>query len=118
MPTLNLPPSAPDEVMNDRSRWAQARESRAYCHEVQNGPYDLIDTAWRHAMDPIIKEIIDAVPHQEASLLTIGATWNLETDVEASREASIDPGLIHRNLEREIANVAMERDISRFDPSG
>jgi len=65
---LNLPPSAPVEVMNDRSRWAQARESRAYCHEVQNGPYDLIDTAWRHAMDPIIKEIIDAVPMRIAAV--------------------------------------------------
>jgi hypothetical protein len=89
-----------------------------YCHEVQNGPYDMLEGAWRATVDPIFLNVIEAVPHQEAALLTVGAMWNLDRDVDMKGETPVARDLIYRSLEREAANAAMERDMSRFDPLG
>jgi hypothetical protein len=87
-----------------------------YCHERQNGSYvDELDSAWKATIDPFLNGVVDKVPQHEVVLLTIGAIWNLDEDIEAEADCSA-PDLMCRNLEQEVAKVAMARDMSRFDP--
>ena len=44
-----------------------------YCHEIQEGPYDLLENVWDVTIDPIVVEVVKAIPREEALLLTIGA---------------------------------------------
>jgi hypothetical protein len=44
-----------------------------YCHEVQEGPYNLLDHAWDRTLTPALSAIVDAIPRYEAALLTIGS---------------------------------------------
>ena len=89
-----------------------------FCHEVQDGPYDPLERAWDATIDPILDTIGNAIPHDEAVLLTIGAIWDLGEDEEhlPSRPGAI-PDLIRSNLRRVLIEVAGARDMSRFDPT-
>jgi hypothetical protein len=87
-----------------------------YCHERQNGPHDdELEGAWKATIDPFLNAVVDKVPHHEAVLLTISAIWNLDEEVETNAVVSA-PDLICRNLEQEVAKIAMARDISHFGP--
>lgn len=86
-----------------------------YCHEVQEGPYDLLDNAWDRTLTPALSAIVDAIPRYEAALLTIGAIWDLDEEYESA--PGIMPDLIRRNLEQMVSKLAGARDMSRFDPT-
>ncbi len=86
-----------------------------YCHEVQEGPYDLLDNAWDRTLTPALSAIVDAIPRYEAALLTIGAIWDLDEEYELA--PVIMPDLIRRNLEQMVSKLAGARDMSRFDPT-
>jgi hypothetical protein len=88
-----------------------------YCHEVQNGPHDLLEWAWDATVDSILDKIVGAVPGPEGVLLTIGAVWDLDEDDEKLPSTSAYPDLMRRNLRRVVDQIAMNRDISRFDPN-
>lgn len=58
-----------------------------YCHEVQKGPYELLDDAWEMTLGRILEEVVTAVPRHEAVLLTIAAIWELdEPDPETKKD--------------------------------
>src|SRR4051794_1514275 len=42
-----------------------------YCHEVQEGPYEPLESAWEAAIDPILDSLIQKISPHEAVLLTI-----------------------------------------------
>jgi hypothetical protein len=84
-----------------------------FCHEMQNGPHEWPEGAWKATIDPFIQVVVDAVPRHEAVLLTIGAIWNLDEDIEVDADAPF-PAVICRNLEQEVVKAARARDISRF----
>jgi hypothetical protein len=86
-----------------------------YCHEVQEGPYDLLDDAWDRTLRPVLRTIVDAIPRHEAALLTIGAIWELDEGDEPA--LGIFPDLIQRNLQQMLSKIAGARDMSRFDPT-
>ena len=89
-----------------------------YCHEVQEGPYTLLEAAWDSSIDPLCDFVIGKIPPQEAALLTIGATWDLDRDEELGGvEIAVAPALIQQNLKRILAELAGARDMARFDPS-
>ena len=86
-----------------------------YCHEVQEGPYDLLDDAWDKTLGPVLGAIVGAIPRHEAALLTIGAIWDLDEDYETA--PGVMPDLIQRNLQQMVSKLAGTRDMSRFDPT-
>jgi hypothetical protein len=86
-----------------------------YCHEVQEGPYDLLDDAWDKTLGPVLRAIVGAIPRHEAALLTIGAIWDLDEDYETA--PGVMPDLIQRNLQQMVSKMAGTRDMSRFDPT-
>lgn len=88
-----------------------------YCHEVQEGPHELLEPAWDMTLDPILDAVVQDVPLHEAALLTIGAVWDLnEDDAEPQGGISVCPDLICRNLKRVVAEMASARDMTCFDP--
>jgi hypothetical protein len=77
-----------------------------------------LDYGWDATIDPIIGAVVEAIPHHEGILLTIGAVWDLDRDEDELNSAPIvTPSLIQLNLRRVVAQLAGARDISRFDPT-
>jgi hypothetical protein len=87
-----------------------------YCHEVQNGPHELLEGAWDATVDSVVDMIVEAVPCPKAALLSIGAVWDLDENHEEPIN-SVYPDLIRRNLRRVVAQIAINRDMSNFDPN-
>jgi hypothetical protein len=88
-----------------------------YCHEIQNGPYDLLDSMWDATIDPIFASVVKTIPNPEGALLTIRAMWDLDReDYMHPNTVFVAPDLILCNLRRAVVELAGARDISRFDP--
>jgi hypothetical protein len=89
------------------------------CCEVQNWPHELLEHALETTIGPLVDDVVEAVPHPEAALLTIGAAWALdEHELELEGDLTVVPDLIRRNLREVVAELAAARDMSRFHPSG
>jgi len=90
-----------------------------YCHEIQEGPYELLETAWE-TVESIFNSIVEAVPPEEAVLLTIGAMWDLDEyeDVSSVQRPTIYPDLIRHRLRQAVSELAGARNMARFDPTG
>jgi hypothetical protein len=87
--------------------------------EVQNGPHELLEHALETTIGPLVEDVVEAVSHPEAALLTIGPAWALdEHELELEEDPIVVPDLIGRNLPQIAAPLAAARDMSRFDPSG
>jgi hypothetical protein len=88
-----------------------------YCHEIQNGPYDLLESPWNTTIDSICDSVVKAVPSSEAALLTIRAMWDLDREDEGhSTTVLVAPDLIRCNLRQAVIELAAARNIWRFDP--
>ena len=52
-----------------------------YCHEVQEGPFDLLDNAWDQTLGSTMDNVIDRIPQHMALLLSQFSVWEFgETD--------------------------------------
>ena len=85
-----------------------------YCYEVQNGPHQILETAWEHTLEGIIDEVVRRIPEHEARVLTVFAT--LEFSV-------IDDGTIWRDgirdvVQSELRATAAKRDLRRLAYGG
>jgi hypothetical protein len=89
-----------------------------YCHEVQQGPHQLLESIWEATVNPIFDAVIEVVPREEAILLTIRAVWDLDRENEMQEFKSlVAPDLIRDNLQRVVNKLASARGMSRFDPT-
>jgi hypothetical protein len=87
-----------------------------FCHEMQEGPHSALEWAFEATLDPLIHAIVEGIENSEATLLTIGAMWDLGEDQEMGADIGRTPYLIQRNLEQAVKSLAMTRDMSEFDP--
>ena len=90
-----------------------------YCHEIQNGPTDMLERGWDDAVGSIREALIESIPSHEAVLLTIAAAWYMdaEDEVGGAGDCPAHTDLIGRYLQREMAEKASHVDLSRFDPT-
>jgi len=90
-----------------------------YCHEVQYGPHLVVEDAMEMTVESICDSTIEAIPNQEAVLLTVGAVCDLDDDEDepTSSRIAATPHLIRRNLRRKLAELAGARNLARFDPN-
>jgi hypothetical protein len=86
-----------------------------YCHEAQEGPYDLLGSIWDATIDSTLNFVTETIPSHEAALLTIGAASELDREDE-TRFGAVAPHLIQSNLRLTLAKMAASRNMSRFDP--
>ena len=88
-----------------------------YCHEVQNGPHDLLEVEWEHTFYSILDSIAETIPPHEGALLTISAAWELDKDDVEMTSVCVAPDLIRENLKRVVDRIAGRREMWRFAPS-
>jgi hypothetical protein len=83
-----------------------------YCHEVQFGPH--LEKEWELTLEPLLTEVLTSISPELAKLLTISALW--DQVVEAAFNGAVDRQLILDHFRKTLCNVAINRDMSRFDP--
>jgi len=83
-----------------------------YCHEVQNGPYDVLDWAWSSFIDPIAEDIVESIPAHIALVLSAYAVWKFNDEESLG---VISPFNITRLIKIEIHKQADQRNIERFE---
>lgn len=89
-----------------RTLWDQ------YCHEVQNGPHDLLEDAWEITVDGIFAAVIDDMPPHVAALLTVDGV--LEYEPTGDVGTIWRDGLL-RALRERVAELAAARSLDRFE---
>lgn len=87
-----------------------------YCHEVQDGPYDLLTGAWDDVLSKTLKVIIDGVPREAAVFLTILAVGDLDEDEGADLIGSVWAEGIARLLHEQLADEAGSRGLDHLNP--
>ena len=87
-----------------------------YCHEVQQGPHDLLQGVWEGTMSPFLDDVIERLPSHVAVLLSIFAVWELEEHDEACIVGAVWPDGIRSVLRSEVAALAGKRSLDRFSP--
>ena len=89
-----------------------------YCHRVQNAPdRGTSEYAWRETLHPILDGIVEAVPAEDAALLSLSAFRNLDDDLILNGTGiRVLPKAIRENLEERLVCRARLRNISRFIP--
>lgn len=53
-----------------------------FCHEAQEGPHEMLETAWDSLITPVIVDAIEKIPHETSVLLSYYAGETLD-DVNA-----------------------------------
>lgn len=87
-----------------------------YCHEVQEGPHDALESAWELTIGQIVDHVIENIPHHVAVLLSIFAAWELCDADEPEFVGSIWPDGLKRVLLGQLAEDAGARNLHRFGP--
>jgi hypothetical protein len=84
-----------------------------YCHEIKEGPFDMLEFAWDSTVNPIVDEIVNVVPRHEAMLLTIGARWELDQEERQEFGTTICPDDLREVLICNIRKLAGARRLQK-----
>lgn len=87
-----------------------------WCHEVQEGPYDLLDSAWELTLNPILEDVINRVPRHVAVLLSVYAIWELRDDDDPMMTGSFWIDGICQVLRVQLNEVAGQRRLDHLGP--
>ena len=89
-----------------------------WCHEVQEGPHGLLESAWNHTLLPILEDVIGRVPQHARVLLAEYARWKLSVDSGQEPTNFPDAESLLDLLRQRVSEVAINRDIDRLGPDG
>lgn len=87
-----------------------------YCHEVQEGPHDLLEYAWDQTLETVMDDVVERVPRHVAVLLSIFATWELDEEDDPNLVGSVWPEGLKRVLQAHLAEQAGMRNLHRLGP--
>ena len=87
-----------------------------WCHELQEGPHDQLDSAWQLPLLPILDDVIDRVPRHAAVLLSAYAAWQLEEDNDPTLIGSLWTEGIRQVLRVQLEREAGERRLDHLRP--
>jgi hypothetical protein len=87
-----------------------------YCHEVQEGPHDLLECAWDQTLETVTEYVVERVPRHVAVLLSIFAAWKLDEEDDPNLIGSVWPNGIKRVLRDRLAEQAGMRNLHRLGP--
>src|SRR5262245_12814589 len=51
-----------------------------YCHEVQEGPHEPLESAWDLTITAVLDDIVERAPSHTRVLLSLFAAWELDED--------------------------------------
>ena len=87
-----------------------------YCHEVQDGPYDLVEDAWEDVLSRTVQAIIESIPRKTAVLLTILAVYESDDKNDGELVGSVWQEGIARLLREQLADEAGSRGLDHLNP--
>ena len=87
-----------------------------WCHEVQEGPHYLLESAWDHTLSTFLKDVIDRVPAHARELLSKYAQWELSLGSGWELENLPELEGTLRLLRNRVSDVAGSRDIWHLQP--
>ena len=85
-----------------------------YCHEVQEGPHDQLESAWKMTIEPLLDDVVERIPRHAAVLLSIFATWELGEEDDPDCVGSVWSDGLKRLLQGRLAEQAGTRNLHRF----
>ncbi len=85
-----------------------------YCHEVQNGPHEILGYAWDQILDPIIEGIIECVPRHSAALLSQYSALVLDEAEDSNLAGAVWPDGMRLVLRRRLSEHAGLRNLERL----
>ena len=85
-----------------------------FCHEVQDGPHELLTDAWDDVLSGALTEIVHGMRRETAVLLTIYAARNLDEDEGAELIGSVWIEGIARELREQLADEAGSRPLDHL----
>ncbi len=85
-----------------------------WCHEVQEGPLDLLESAWDPTLSPILKGVIDRVPQHARVLLAEYARWELSLESGQDPMNFPDAESLMDLLRHRVSAVAVNRSLSHL----
>jgi hypothetical protein len=86
-----------------------------FCHEVQEGPHDQLDSAWHMTLRPFLEAAITPLSANEKMVLFF-ATDEADGLDEDMGEPFVTDALIAEVM-KELARLAGERNLNQFDPT-
>lgn len=87
-----------------------------WCHEKQEGPHDLLDSAWEQTLSPIVDELLDSIPHHAAVLLSVYAAWELGVEDDTTLIGSFWPEGIRQVFRDRLDREAGGRRLDHLGP--
>lgn len=85
-----------------------------FCHEVQEGPTSLLESAWDQTLHDSLEAIQLRLPRETMTLLSAFAAWELDEPDAAEIIGSIWPDGLARVLKHRVSALAASRDLDRF----
>jgi hypothetical protein len=87
-----------------------------YCHEIQEGPHDLLDEAWAMTLNAILDDLITLVPAHVAALLYAYQGSEEQVSANLLRDGGYDPELIRDVLVDRLRSIAGGRNLLHLGP--
>ena len=87
-----------------------------WCHAAQEGPHDLLESAWDHTLSPILKGVIDRVPQHARVLLSTYARWELSLSSGQEPIGLPNAESLLDLLRHRVSEVAINRSLSHLQP--
>lgn len=81
-----------------------------WCHEVQEGPHELLEQAIEDAIQSLIIATLESIPAHVETLLVIYVTGR----APRAQGASVQEGHLQDALRRELEQMAINRDIEHL----
>ena len=87
-----------------------------WCHEVQEGPHDLLESAWDHTLSTFLKGVIDRIPAHARELLCKYAQWELSLGSGRELEDLPESESVLELLRDRVSETAGNRNIDHLQP--
>lgn len=85
-----------------------------YCHEVQEGPHDLLDQAWEQTLEGVLDSLIESIPRHVAVLLSMSAAWDIELEEESRPMGAVWADGLKRLLRSRLTQEAATRNLANL----
>jgi hypothetical protein len=87
-----------------------------FCHEVQEGPHELLEEAWDSVIQPCIREVMGRLAKESAVLLSAYAIWDLGDDTLSDPFDGYSIDAIRRIVESNLKSEAANRSLEHLRP--
>lgn len=85
-----------------------------WCHEVQEGPHELLEWAWDSTLGPILEGAMDRIPQQARVLILRYAQWELSLNSGQDLRNLSDTESMLQLLRERISSAASIRSIDHL----